>query len=67
MFGLGVGELAFILVVILLVFGPRRMPELGEALGKGIRNFRWGLKQMRQIDVTPAQRAEMETKDHDKH
>lgn len=40
MFGLGIPELIVILVVALLVFGPGRLPEIGGALGKGIRDFR---------------------------
>jgi len=39
-FGLGMWEVVLILLAILLVFGPRRLPELGGALGKGIREFR---------------------------
>ena len=39
-FGLGVGELLIILAVLLLVFGAKRLPELGGALGKGIREFK---------------------------
>lgn len=38
--GLGMWEILLILVVILVVFGPRRLPELGGALGKGIREFK---------------------------
>ncbi|HET8722639.1 MAG TPA: twin-arginine translocase TatA/TatE family subunit [Anaeromyxobacteraceae bacterium] len=37
---LGFGEIAIILVVALLIFGPTKLPQLGEALGKGIRNFK---------------------------
>jgi sec-independent protein translocase protein TatA len=40
MFGLGVPELIVILVIALVVFGPGRLPEIGGALGKGIRDFR---------------------------
>lgn len=40
MFGLGAPELIVILVVALLIFGPGRLPEIGGALGKGIRDFR---------------------------
>ena len=36
-------EIAVILVVALVVFGPRRLPELGKSLGKGIREFRGSL------------------------
>jgi len=42
MFGLGVPELVVILVIALLVFGPGRLPEIGGALGKGIRDFKKG-------------------------
>jgi len=37
---LGFGEILVILVIALLVFGPTKLPQLGEALGKGIRNFK---------------------------
>jgi sec-independent protein translocase protein TatA len=37
---LGLGEIVMILVVALLVFGPTKLPQLGDALGKGIRNFK---------------------------
>ncbi len=37
---LGFGEIVIILLVVLLVFGPSKLPQLGEALGKGIRSFK---------------------------
>ena len=40
MFGIGVPELIVILVVALVIFGPGRLPEIGSALGKGIRDFK---------------------------
>lgn len=40
MFGIGLPELLVILVVALVVFGPGRLPEVGSALGKGIRDFK---------------------------
>ena len=40
MFGLGGMELAVILVIALIVFGPKRLPEIGKTLGKGMREFK---------------------------
>ncbi|MDY7091780.1 MAG: twin-arginine translocase TatA/TatE family subunit [Acidobacteriota bacterium] len=40
MFGLGFPEVAFIIVLALLIFGPKRLPELGRTLGKGLGEFR---------------------------
>jgi TatA/E family protein of Tat protein translocase len=39
-FGLGMWELVIIFVVALVVFGPRKLPELGKSLGKGLSEFR---------------------------
>jgi sec-independent protein translocase protein TatA len=52
MFGLGVTELIIILVIILIMFGAGRLPEIGEGLGRGIRNFRRSISR-EEIDVTP--------------
>jgi len=40
MFGIGVPELLIIMVVALVLFGPGKLPEIGGALGKGIRDFK---------------------------
>lgn len=45
--GLGIWEVLLILLALLLVFGPRRLPELGGALGKGIREFRRSITDIR--------------------
>ncbi|HYT50962.1 MAG TPA: twin-arginine translocase TatA/TatE family subunit [Gaiellaceae bacterium] len=39
-FGVSVWELLILLLVILLVFGPKRLPEMGRQLGKGMREFK---------------------------
>ena len=41
---LGMGELLLILVIVLIIFGASRVPRLGDALGRGIRNFRRSLR-----------------------
>jgi sec-independent protein translocase protein TatA len=43
MFGLGAPELAVILVIGLVLFGPSKLPQLGSGLGKAIRDFKKGL------------------------
>ena len=40
MFGMGMQELLIILVIILIIFGAGKLPEIGSALGKGIKNFK---------------------------
>jgi len=40
MFGLGMQELVIILVIILIIFGAGKLPEIGGAIGKGIKNFK---------------------------
>ena len=38
--GIGIPELIVILVIVLVIFGGSRLPELGKGIGKGIRNFK---------------------------
>jgi sec-independent protein translocase protein TatA len=45
MFGLGTQELIIILVLVLVVFGAGKLPQVGGALGKGLRNFKDGIKE----------------------
>ena len=53
MFGIGMPELIVILVIILIIFGAGKLPEIGGAIGKGIKNFKNASKEPDEIDVTP--------------
>lgn len=53
MFGLGVPELIIILVIIFVIFGAGKLPEIGGAIGKGINSFKKATKDADAIDVTP--------------
>lgn len=51
--GFGVWELLLILAVVLIIFGPGRLPGLGSGIGDAIRNFRKSVSKPDAIDVTP--------------
>lgn len=50
MFGLGIGELLVILLVLVLLFGASRLPQLGAGLGEGIKSFRKAFRDIREED-----------------
>jgi sec-independent protein translocase protein TatA len=51
--GLGLPELVIILVIVVLLFGVGRLPQIGQGIGEGIRNFKKAMKEKEEIDVTP--------------
>jgi sec-independent protein translocase protein TatA len=53
MFGLGFPELIIIMVIVLIIFGAGKLPEIGGAIGKGINSFKKSIKEPAEIDVTP--------------
>jgi sec-independent protein translocase protein TatA len=62
MFGLGTSELIIILVLVLIIFGAGKLPQVGKSLGQGLRNFKDGMKDGEkgeqdkdQIDTQPKQ------------
>jgi len=52
MFGLGFGELLIILVIVLLVFGAGKLPQIGDALGRSIKNFKRAASGDNEIEVS---------------
>ena len=46
MFGIGMPELIIILVIILIIFGAGKLPEIGSGIGRGIRNFKKATSEM---------------------
>lgn len=62
-FGIGLPEMLVILAIALLVFGPKKLPEIGRSLGKALRGFQDASREFeselkREIDRTPATPAE---------
>jgi sec-independent protein translocase protein TatA len=53
-------EIAIVLVIVLIVFGPKRLPELGKSLGEGIRGFRGSLSGDDDKDSTETKKAELQ-------
>ncbi len=62
MFGIGVQELVIILVIILIIFGAGKLPEIGSALGKGIKNFKKSMNENNEITDQAAQKEKEEEK-----
>ncbi len=58
MFGLGPTELIIILVIIVILFGARRLPEIGRGVGEAIKNFKKSTSEPSEIDVTPKKKDE---------
>lgn len=59
---LGVPELLIILVIIIIIFGVGRLPEIGGAIGKGIREFRKAQEEPEKLPPTPSEQDETQTK-----
>ena len=51
MFGLGMPELLVVLVIVVIIFGASRLPQLGEGLGKAIKGFKKGISGDNEKDI----------------
>lgn len=58
MFGLGVPELIVIFVIALIVFGPKKLPDLGRSLGRGIAEFKRASQEVKDTIETEVRKAE---------
>jgi sec-independent protein translocase protein TatA len=53
----GPTELIIVLVIVMVIFGASRLPQIGKGLGEGIKNFKQGVRDNPEINVTPKQDA----------
>jgi len=51
--GLGTGEIILIFVVVMVVFGAAKLPQLGDGLGRAIKNFKRAVNSSNEIEVSP--------------
>ena len=66
MFGLGTQELLIILVLVMIIFGAGKLPQVGSALGKGLRNFKKGVNDAEEEEEIEEAKVEKIEKQDDK-
>lgn len=58
---IGMTEILVILAVFVVLFGYKKLPDLGKSLGRGLKNFKRSLNEPDEIDITPKKENERET------
>ena len=64
MFGIGMPELIVVLVIIMIVFGAGKLPQIGEGIGKGIRNFKKAISSDSDEPEEPSKTEHLEDKNN---
>ena len=65
--GIGMQEMLVILLVVLVLFGAKKLPEIGGGLGRAIRNFKKATSEPDEIDITPRAERKSEDAENDKN
>ncbi len=73
-FGIGVPEILVLLLIALLVFGPKRLPEMGRSLGRGMREFKESIQgkddddedRRRELTATPTPESDPVVTSHER-
>ncbi|SMP45562.1 sec-independent protein translocase protein TatA [Desulfonatronum zhilinae] len=63
MFGIGMTELIVVLVIILIIFGANKLPEIGSGMGRAIKNFKKATTEPEEIEVSVKQKETTESKE----
>jgi len=64
-FGMGFGELVLILLIVVVVFGSTKLPQLGDGLGKAIKNFKRAVNAQNELDVSKDSAQDKSAEIHD--
>lgn len=67
MYGVSMPELLILLVVVLVLFGSKKLPDIGGGLGRALRNFRRASSEPDEIDITPKDKKQTTSTDDPNH